>query len=138
MIVCVFAMCFAVWYTKRCFITIASWMRFDLLLVLLWFRYRHLLFVVESWVWRWVDCIWEWLDRRLGMFLLWCRRCQDNSFYHQYLIFAMNFFPLLFDTDFFYYLFHRLFYFVHFIMCCNILIFKSGFGTIKTWTLLLN
>ena len=39
------------------------------------------------------------------------------TFLPSILIFAMNFFPLLFDTDFFYYLFHRLFYFVHFIMC---------------------
>ena len=47
-----------------------------------WFEFRHrLLFVVESWAWRRVGCIWEWLGRRHGMFLLWCRRCQDNSFY---------------------------------------------------------
>ena len=64
------------------FIPILSWMRFHRLLVLLWFGYR-LLFVVESLVWRWGGCIWEWLCQ-IHVLLRWqCRMYQDLWVYHQ-------------------------------------------------------
>ena len=74
--------CFSWWGVISSYLlltTIVSWMRFDRLLVLLWFGFRLLLFVVGSWVWRWVCCIWEWLGRRRVLLLRRCRRCQDIS-----------------------------------------------------------
>ena len=69
-----------------CFIPILSWMRFHRLLVLLWFQCRNNIvwFVVESWVWRWVCCIWEWLGRTHVLLLFWSRRCQGMWVYHQF------------------------------------------------------